>query len=163
VKTDRALEIPLLIPVAVLEEARVIFEDRGVRGCEGTALIAAGDRGVRLVVPEQTASPAGLGASVRVDLAGQLELAAALESGERYVSRIHSHPVEAFHSAADNANPVLTHRGALSIVVPYFGLGLRDGLDACAVLRFDQGRWHNLPPGVARSRWVDVVGREVPR
>ena len=72
---------------------------------------------------------------------GKLDLAVGLGSNKQYVARIHSHPVEAFHSATDDANPALTHDGALSIVVPFFGLGLRHGLDSCAVYRLLGGRW----------------------
>lgn len=147
---------PLILPAAVLDAARALFEDRGSQGHEATALITdGGDKGdPRLVVPVQTASCATRGASVQVDRAGQLELVAALRAGETYVCRIHSHPLSAFHSAADDANPVLTQWGALSIVVPFFGLGLKRGLDACAVLRFDGTRWDELPAGPGRDRWV---------
>lgn len=144
----------LILPVKLLAQAREWFEQQGVDGHEGTALIARGAGCVRLIVPEQRASRTRLGVSVEVTRAGQLQLAAALGSDELFVARIHSHPGEAFHSAADDANPVLTHVGALSIVVPYFGLGLRRGLDACAVLRYDGGRWCDLPPGPGRDRWI---------
>lgn len=145
---------PLIRLATVLAQAREWFEQQGAHGHEGTALIARSADGVRLVVPEQRASRTQLGVSVEVTRAGQLQLAAALRSGELFVARIHSHPGEAFHSAADDANPVLTHVGALSVVVPYFGLGLRGGLDACAVLRYDGRRWRDLPPGPGRDRWI---------
>lgn len=155
-------EPPLVLSVALLEQARELFEDHGSHGCEATALIAAGPRAEapRLVVPTQTATRADSGASVRVELAGQLELAAALRAEETYVARIHSHPVRAFHSYADDENPVLTHRGAISIVVPYFGLGLRHGLQACAVLRFDGHRWIDLPAGPDRDLTVVAASDE---
>jgi hypothetical protein len=92
--------------------------------------------------------------SVEVTRRGQLQLATALRPDELYVARIHSHPGEAFHSRADDANPALSHVGALSVVVPYFGLGLRRGLAACAVLRFDGARWQPLPTGPLRDRWI---------
>lgn len=69
--------------------------------------------------------------------AGKRQLAAGLGRGERYLVRAHSHPGEPFHSDTDNRNPALTFIGALSVVAPYFGLGLRRGLDACAVLRLN--------------------------
>lgn len=94
-----------------------------------------------------------MGVSVEVTRKGQMELVLALGAGELCVARIHSHPYEAFHSPADDANPALTHEGALSIVVPYFGLGLRRELDACAVLRREEGRWRDLPVGM-RDRWI---------
>ena len=142
---------------AILDEARTFFEDRGSHGFEGTAMIAfnAADGGTRLVIPTQAATPAPW-CSVEVTMKGKLELAAALGPDERYLSRIHSHPADAFHSPADDANPAITFVGALSIVVPYFGLGLRRGLDACAVLVRERGEWREVPVGPNRDRLVVV-------
>jgi hypothetical protein len=146
---------PTIISNDVLTEARVFFEECGEKGCEGTAMIAMSTSTgeTRLVIPEQRA-----GASpfcwVEVTEVGKLALAVALGGDERYVSRIHSHPQNAFHSPTDDANPAITHEGALSIVVPHFGRGLADGLDGCAVLRLIGGRWIDLPPGAARDQYV---------
>ena len=43
---------------------------------------------------------------------------------ERYMvaAQVHSHPREAFHSIADDRGAVIRHGGALSLVVPDFGL-----------------------------------------
>src|SRR5271157_1888480 len=130
----------LVISSAILDQARSFFEERGSVGCEGTAMIA-GEAGVatQLVIPDQRAHPIPR-CSVEVTRDGKSELAAALGPKEMYVSRIHSHPGLAFHSPADDANPAITYPGALSIVVPFFGLGLRNGLDACAVLVRREGQ-----------------------
>lgn len=146
----------LLLPNDMLAELRVYFEDCGAYGHEGTAMIKSGPNGVSAVVPDQVPQRVGRGVSVEVTRKGQMELALALAEDELYVARIHSHPYDAFHSAADDANPVLTHEGALSIVVPYFGLGLRRGLDACAVLRREGDQWRDLPVG-ARAPWIRTV------
>ncbi|MDA8355490.1 MAG: hypothetical protein M0Z95_04135 [Actinomycetota bacterium] len=145
----------LVLPVPVLEEARCFFEGRGADGCEGTAMIMAGLDGVahRLVIPDQRATPLPY-CSVEVTRQGKLQLAAALGPEDRYVSRIHSHPGLAFHSPADDANPAITHEGALSVVAPFFGLGLRNGLDACAVLVRRGGAWLDVPPGPVRDALV---------
>lgn len=147
---------PLAIPHDVLDAARTFFEDRGAYGFEGTAMICQTIDALRtrLVIPTQVA--ASHGCWVEVPLQGKLELAAALAVNERYVSRIHSHPGEAFHSAADDANPALTHEGAISLVVPYFGLGLRRGFDSVAVFVRRGGSWLELPPGPERDRWIVV-------
>ena len=147
----------VMIAKVVLEDARTYFEDQGAVGYEGTAMIAAAIDGAadRLVIPDQIATPAPR-CSVEVTARGKLELAAALSADERFVARIHSHPAGAFHSPTDDANPVLTFEGALSIVVPYFGLGLRRGLDACAVYRLAYLRWTPVPPGLGRGRVVRV-------
>jgi hypothetical protein len=146
------------IAFAVLEEARDFFEDRGAEGCEGTALIAGvpGTAADRLIIPSQVATPAPR-ASVTITPEGELQLAAALSDDERYIARIHSHPGLAFHSAADDSNPVLTHEGALSIVVPWLGLGLRRGLNACAVYEHRRGRWISYPASLGRSKLVAVA------
>lgn len=148
---------PLVVLPDVLEQARVFFEDRGVIGCEGTALIAGvpGEPADRLVVPDQRATPVPR-ASVTVTPRGDLDLLVALSDEQRYLARIHSHPGLAFHSPTEDANPVLTHEGAVSIVVPFFGLGLRTALAACAVHVLTAGRWTELPPGAERDAVVAV-------
>lgn len=144
-----------MVPISLLEDARVFFENCGNRGCEGTAMIMSGPDGIahRLVIPDQRATPLPY-CSVEVTRHGKFDLAAALGPDDLYVSRIHSHPGLAFHSETDNANPALTHEGALSIVVPFFGLGLRRGLDACAVLVRRVGEWTEVDAGPERDALV---------
>ena len=110
---------PLVLTTRVLEEARLFFEDRGTFGLEGTAMIKAGSD-VELVVPRQNARRDAYGrVNVEVPREGQMDLARGLGDDEIYVARIHSHPGDAFHSAADDANPVISFEGAISIVVPF--------------------------------------------
>ena len=141
----------LRIAGSLLKEAGAFFELCGSRGLEGTAMIAARSDGVAtgLVIPDQRARAGG--GWVEVTDRGKLDLASGLRSDEVYAARIHSHPAEAFHSATDSANPALTYVGAISIVVPYFGLGLRCGLDACAVYIRTSLGWRELPPGPGRN------------
>jgi Prokaryotic homologs of the JAB domain len=156
----------LAVTAPVLEAAREFFEDRGSHGWEGTGMLACRSDSSgwwvtdRFVAPDQQAQHVGSGRWVEVTDAGKRQLAIELQPGELFVARIHSHPGTAFHSDTDDRNPALTFNGALSIVVPYFGLGLRHGLDSCAVFRLDAGRWNQL--GNDRALWVDdrtsVVG-----
>jgi hypothetical protein len=152
--TLQAPTSPLVMTKDVLYDARTFFEDRGTQGLEGTAMIKSGAR-MDLVVPRQNARRDAYGhVNVEVPREGQMDLAGALGADELYVARIHSHPGDAFHSAADDSNPVITFDGGLSIVVPYFGLGLRRGLDACAIYVFGNGNWMELKPGPVRDRWI---------
>jgi proteasome lid subunit RPN8/RPN11 len=139
----------------LLTEARTFFEERGAQGCEGTAMIARTQKtgAVRLVVPEQRANPVP-NCWVEVTTNGKFELARSLAEDERYVARIHSHPGAAFHSSTDDRNPALSFDGALSIVVPYFGLGLRSGLDNCAVYVLRSLLWAEVAPGAERDAVV---------
>lgn len=143
----------LILSPGLLDAARSFFEERGTLGLEGTAMIA-GPAQPRLVIPNQRAVRTQHGVCVEVTSDGLYELATALNDGEQFVARIHSHPDEAFHSPTDDRNPVITFEGAVSIVVPFFGLGLRRGLDACAVYRRAGGSWQELPAGPLRDRWI---------
>ncbi len=149
---------------AVLTEIERFLTTQGSAGLEGTGLVAflpeedGAWRAVEFVAPEQRGQRVGLGCWVEVTDRGKRELALRLPQGCRYLVRVHSHPGEAFHSPTDDANPALTHEGAISVVVPYFGLGLRRGLDACAIYRLSAGRWTALPQGAARERWVVANG-----
>jgi len=154
-------DLHLTLRSAVLEEAAAFFTDCGTFGREGSGLLAfaTGDDGhwtsTRFVAPDQTGGRVDGGACwVQITPAGERDMVVALEPDERFLARIHSHPAGAFHSVTDDRNPVLTHQGAVSIVVPYFGLGLRRGLDACAVYRRTGQDWLDLPVGPKRDRWV---------
>jgi hypothetical protein len=146
-----------LFPRSVVAQAGMFLEQRGAAGCEGTGMLA-GVRGpdvdsiTRFVAPDQEAGthPSSW---VEVTRAGKVQLAIDLDPGERWLARIHSHPGEAFHSPIDDDNPGLTADGAVSIVVPFFGLGLRRGLEACALYERRNGRW--------MRRSIDDLGIEL--
>jgi hypothetical protein len=138
---------PTSIAAAALETARAFFEQQGAYGFEGTAMLAGTAAGItRCVIPDQRPYRTRLGVAVEVTDQGKVELAGALALDERWLARIHSHPGEAFHSHTDDTNPALTADGSLSIVVPFFGLGLRRGLDACAVHVYRGGDWRTIAP-----------------
>lgn len=139
---------PTPIAADALETARVFFEQQGAHGFEGTAMLAGTEAAgiTRCVIPDQRPYRTRLGVAVEVTEKGKLELAAALALDERWLARIHSHPDEAFHSHTDDTNPALTAEGSLSIVVPFFGLGLRRGLVACAVHAYRGGDWRTVAP-----------------
>jgi hypothetical protein len=139
---------PTPIAADALETARAFFEQHGAYGFEGTAMLAGtATAGItRCVIPNQRPHRTRFGVAVEVTDRGKLELAAALALDERWLARIHSHPDEAFHSHTDDTNPALTADGSLSIVVPFFGLGLRRGLEACAVHVYRGGDWRTIAP-----------------
>jgi len=152
--------VTLVIPSNVLYDARIFFEAAGSEGCEGTGLLAGEVVGSeqqvgRFFAPDQRAERSR-GCWVEVTETGKLQLASSLAVKERWLARIHSHPSQAFHSTTDDANPFLTADGSWSIVVPYFGLGLRRGLAACAVHLRERGRWRLLQP-VEVEQWVQVA------
>ena len=140
-----------------LDDARAFLENRGALGSEGTGMLAGvrlGDdvRIDRFFAPDQEAG-ADPSSWVEVTERGKRELVLALRDGELWVARIHSHPGRAFHSWIDDRNPGLTADGSLSIVVPFYGLGLRRGLDACGLFELRDGAWR---PGTAATLNIDI-------
>jgi hypothetical protein len=129
-----------VVPQAVLDDSRAFFQARGAEGYEGTALWVGRPVGsevkiVRLFVPEQVAESDSYGARVDLTPRAHYTLTDQLASDERFYVRIHAHPREAYHSARDDDNAILTHEGALSVVVPYFA---RDPieLEGCAIYSY---------------------------
>jgi proteasome lid subunit RPN8/RPN11 len=103
-------------------------------------------RVVRAYRPEQTARedifripPRGMDA-LRSELRQQRLMVAA---------QVHSHPGEAFHSAADDYWAIVRHEGALSLVVPRFAATTmpENFLSTTKVFRFSAG-----------GKWLEVVG-----
>lgn len=65
------------------------------------------------------------------------------ENQMNLIAQIHSHPNEAYHSAADDRFPIVDTYGGISIVVPNFAKGNISLLD-CAVYRLSQTKSWDL-------------------
>lgn len=116
-----------IVPQTVLDESQAFLRIRGLEGCEGMALWIGRPAKeanrfeiTRIFVPEQVCIKSEFGVAVDMTARAHYTLTDALIPGERFYVRIHSHPGEAFHSLRDDENAVLTHEGAISVVVPYF-------------------------------------------
>ncbi len=137
------------VPQRLLDESRDFLYRRGLEGCEGTALWVGRSIGsevllTRLFVPEQICIKTAYGIGVDLREKAHYTLTDTLEPDERFYARIHSHPREAFHSKRDDANEIITHQGALSIVVPNFAVDPID-LTQCAIYRLEHERgWLRL-------------------
>lgn len=150
-----------LVPSSVLVEARRFFRARGVERCEGTALLVGSPAGdglvqiTRLFIPDQVAQPEELGACVELTPEAHYTLPDNLNPGELFYARIHSHPGRAYHSATDESNAVLTHEGAISIVVPDFAAEPIDLERTAAVFRLTHGRgWGRMSPSEVRGTFT---------
>jgi hypothetical protein len=62
-----------------------------------------------------------------------------------FISQVHTHPSDAFHSETDNAYPIVTAIGQFSIVIPNFALEPKLSLNNWAFFRLNiQGKWIKL-------------------
>jgi hypothetical protein len=145
------------VPRLCVEEAHAHLALVGRQGLEGFALWAgalAGDvfRVSDTIIPEQTGLRTDLGVCVTVDGRELHRINVWLHGrGLTLVAQLHSHPTEAYHSGTDDAYPIATTTGSLSLVIPDFA-GAPFSLETCAVYRL-------LPP----RGWVELSPEEVAR
>lgn len=138
------------IPRRVIDTTAAFLRDRGEAGVEGTVLwlgevVSDFEATVtETYVPEQVAYRTPHGLAVEVTRHGLNELIRWLPAGIFVLARVHSHGEEAYHSETDDQNMIISHEGAISIVVPNFA---RDGMDLarCSVNRLHRGQgWVEL-------------------
>jgi hypothetical protein len=144
------------VPGQVLTATRDFLYTRGLEGSEGTALWIGRRAGseiqiTRVLIPEQLCLKSAYGVAVQLTEQAHYTLTDHLAPGERFYIRIHSHPGRAYHSKTDDANGVITHQGAISIVVPNFAVEPLT-ITSCAVYRLDHGRG-----------WVPLSEHEIDR
>lgn len=101
----------------------------GTRQVEGVALFAGTRDGntfiiKRTIIPEQEAGDIEGGLIYVVDGKELHRISLELfDSGLQLFAQIHSHPGMAYHSETDDAYPIVTVVGGISIVVPNFARG----------------------------------------
>ena len=95
-------------------------------------------------VPKQTARSSHYGLSVHVEGEELHQLNLWLYSHQQLLGvQVHSHPKEAFHSSTDDAYPMVTTLGGLSLVVPHFAeFGVRG--KETALYRLTRDGWTEL-------------------
>jgi hypothetical protein len=145
---------------AILERTAEFLHRRGEEGLEATVawLGRVVDETHAEIIdayaPEQIGYASEDGVAVEVTQRGLAEMISALPEGVFVLVRVHSHPSSAYHSPLDDENMLISHEGAISIVVPYFA---RAGMElaACSVneLRHGQG-WRELRPDEVAERFT---------
>ena len=107
-------------------------------------------------VPKQVSYKLDGGLCVRIDGSELHRLNVWLYEAQQVVGvQVHSHPADAYHSDTDNAYPVATLDGSLSIVLPYFGRDDWESSDIAAY-RLEQDGWNELSGPL--SDLIEVIG-----
>jgi hypothetical protein len=147
------------LSMTTLEETRGVLRSRGHEGFEAVVLWIgepADEVNATILgpyVPEQIGYRSEDGVAVRVTDDGLSRLISALPAGVFVLCRVHSHPGPAFHSETDDDNMIISHQGAISIVVPFFA---RDPIDLkkCSVHELDHATgWRQLDAGEISDRF----------
>lgn len=135
------------IPRGVLKAAEAFLRERGRLGAEGVVLLGGATRsgGVllnTLVIPGQVAYIFEDGVCVDVPGSSAARAIAVLSAcGSPVYVKIHTHPTNAYHSEADDANPLMRFDGGTSVVIPNFCRGDLTRLDDWAAYRIRAGSW----------------------
>ena len=146
------------IPASVISNTREVLLIAGREGLEAVVLWI-GRRGgahveiLREYVPRQIAYRSEHGVAVQIPDDEIALIIARLPAGLSVACRVHSHPGAAYHSSTDDLNALLSHTGAISIVVPLFA---RDEvrLEHCSVNELDRDfRWRELTALETRQRF----------
>ena len=98
----------------------------------------------RVYIPNQTSYRSADGLCVTIAGAELHELNVWLYETQQVLGvQVHGHPETAYHSETDDAYPVATLEGSLSVVLPFFG---RDGWGSSgiATYRLKRGLWVEL-------------------
>ena len=106
-------------------------------------------------IPDQTSYQFDAGLCVRVDGSELHRLNVWLYESQQVIGvQVHSHPADAYHSETDDAYPIATLDGSLSIVLPSFGRdGWRSG--GIAAYRLERDVWRELTGSI--SDLIEVV------
>lgn len=129
---------------------RDFLQERGDQGLEGVVLWLGRPRDDRHAevmapyAPEQVAHRSDEGVAVQVTEDGLSRLISALPPGVFVLCRVHSHPTNAYHSDLDDTNMIISHPGAISIVVSFFARA-PIVLSECSVNELEHGHgWREL-------------------
>lgn len=122
-----------------VKEAVVLWQGRVVD--ETTAVVT------KLIVPRQETGPFHF----NIPLPERLRLLQLVAAENEFILvQLHTHPREAFHSKADDTMAITKHVGAISVVIPNFGMQWSGGMggDTAVFIHHGAARWSQLKPQV---------------
>jgi proteasome lid subunit RPN8/RPN11 len=148
------MTFPMVVPAHVVASTLEILTEGGNarRECVVLWLGRRDGSGIRVIEayrPEQVAA-VDFFELPRSSIAALFEILR--DKGLMVAAQIHTHPAEAFHSAADDRWAIVRHVGALSFVLPYFAR------DTQASSFFDEVALFRLSSG---NEWCDVPHADV--
>jgi hypothetical protein len=139
----------VIVPRSCVDAAHGHLRNVGCSGLEGFALWAGQRSGDQFfvretIIPDQRGIRTDRGLCVTVN-GEELHRINVLLYDQKMtlLAQLHSHPEEAFHSDTDNAFPIATATGSLSLVLPNFAQE-SFSIERCAVYRLTQLTWLQL-------------------
>ena len=121
-----------------VKEAVILWQGRVVTQSEAEI--------TKIIVPHQVTGPLHF----NVPLEERLRIVEQVTADRQFVLiQLHTHPFEAFHSKADDVLAITKHTGALSIVIPNFGMQWDGDLRETAIyFHLGAAVWRRVRPDV---------------
>jgi hypothetical protein len=132
------------------------FHEAGRRHSECVALLLGRRIGEEIVVSEVCIPDQRAGMDFfEIPPSSMEALFARLRAGRLMIAaQVHTHPMEAFHSVADDTWAIIRHEGALSLVLPYFARATTETtfLSQLASFRLSpEDTWEEIPPSLLHN------------
>lgn len=135
-----------VVPRSIIYETIAFLRRVGDEGLEGfvlwsgTPLARGRFQFQSCIIPEQQAMVTPNGLLVTVDGKALFDVNKELhERGETLAAQVHSHPTSAYHSSTDDAFPLVTIVGGLSVVIPDFARHAPRDIEHWAWYRLSKG------------------------
>ena len=144
-----------------IDETLGHLQAAGRRGTESVVLWLGNEthKGIEVTAVYRPAQIAGADI-FRIPPPAMQELIALLSSkGWMIAAQVHSHPFEAFHSAADDRWAIIRHENALSLVIPYFARRTNTAsfLTDQKIFRLTaSNQWRELPEHEV-GQWLQII------
>lgn len=129
------------------------FHEAGLRDSECVVLLLGRRVGDEIMVSEVWRPEQRAGMDFFEIPSHSMEaLFARLRAGRLMIAaQVHTHPMEAFHSAADDHWAIVRHEGALSLVLPHFARDTSEASFLADLASFQlspRDSWDEIPPAV---------------
>lgn len=150
------MTIPMLVPESVVAASLDVLQEAGA-GRRECVVLWLGRRAATEIRVVQAYRPVQIAAQdyFRLPRESIAALFDVLRAQELMVAaQVHTHPAQAFHSAADDQWAIVRHVDALSLVLPYFATDTR------VSSFFDHSAVFRLSP---QNNWCEVAGTDVAR
>lgn len=145
------------VPLELAQKAHFRLRSIGQQGSEGFALWASVLRGdifhvthTRIPVQMGLQTDDGVLVAVGADELHRLNVWL-YEEGLKLIAQLHSHPTDAYHSETDDALPIVTTVGGLSLVVPFFARNPFSLADYAVYRLMPDGDWSELSDDEAKE------------
>lgn len=140
----------------VIQETIMIMKEEGNHNKEGL-VFWSGDIDANIAVIKTVISPEVESTliSAQVNDDGLAYIRKTLKNNNEFLfAQVHSHPGSAFHSIEDETESISYKIGFISIVIPNFGMHMKDLPECCIYEHIGESFWVELDEETIKSKFI---------